>query len=154
MPLKLSLKPHEKILINGAVIENCGGRCELAVHNTASLLRQKDIMREEHATTPARRIFFLIQMIYISQEQREQRLALFRQILAEFIAASPSSVDLVLEINRLVEAADFYAALQVCRKLIQHEQRILDHGTAQLSGVREDAEDRRESAGNAGTSAD
>ncbi len=153
MPLKLSLKPHEKILINGAVIENCGGRCELAIHNTASLLRQKDILREEHATTPAKRIFFLIQMIYISQEQRDQRLTLFRQLLAEFIAASPSSVDLVLEINRLAEAGDFYASLQVCRKLIQHEQRILDHGSAQLSGLREDAADRRESAGDPGAGA-
>jgi flagellar protein FlbT len=153
MPLKLSLKPNEKILINGAVIENCGGRCELAIHNTASLLRQKDILREENATTPAKRIFFLLQMIYISNEQREQRLALFRQILAEFISASPSSVDLVLEINRLAEASDYYAAMQVCRKLIQHEQRILDHGSAQLSSVRENTEDRRESAGDSGAGA-
>ena len=43
MALKLSLKPDEKLVINGAVIANVDLRTTLIVHNKASILREKDM---------------------------------------------------------------------------------------------------------------
>lgn len=54
MPLKISLKPGEKFVLNGAVIENGDRRSVLVLQNKASVLREKDIMHEEQVTTPAR----------------------------------------------------------------------------------------------------
>ena len=135
MPLKLSLKPHERLLINGAVIENGGTRTELTLHNRVSVLRQKDIMREDAADTPAKRIWFVVQLLYISSEDRTQLLGLFHQLVAEMVVASQSSVELLLEISRRVTAGDYYAALQTCRKLIEHETRIFEHATRQRPSV-------------------
>ena len=53
MPLKLTLKPEEKVVINGAVLANGPSKTTLSIENSAIILRQKDIMQESDATTPA-----------------------------------------------------------------------------------------------------
>ena len=45
MPLKLSLKPGEKFVLNGAVVQNGDRRGVLILQNKASVLREKDIMQ-------------------------------------------------------------------------------------------------------------
>ena len=52
MPLKLSLKPGEKFVLNGAVLTNGDKRASLVIQNKACVLREKDIMQ---ARTPTRR---------------------------------------------------------------------------------------------------
>jgi flagellar biosynthesis regulator FlbT len=48
MPLTINLKPKERLIVNGVVIENSGTPSKILIHNTAALLREKDIqnMRE------------------------------------------------------------------------------------------------------------
>ena len=53
MPLKLSLKPGEKFVCNGAVLTNGERRVSLVIENKASILRDRDIMQADQATTPA-----------------------------------------------------------------------------------------------------
>ncbi|MBX9746498.1 MAG: flagellar biosynthesis repressor FlbT, partial [Hyphomonadaceae bacterium] len=60
MPLKLSLRPGEKFVVNGAVVQNGDRRAALVLQNKASVLREKDIMQAEEADTPAKRIYFPI----------------------------------------------------------------------------------------------
>ena len=42
MPLKLSLKPGEKFVLNGAVVQNGDRRGVLILQNKASVLREND----------------------------------------------------------------------------------------------------------------
>ena len=65
MPLKLSLKPGEKFVLNGAVVQNGDRRGVLILQNKASVLREKDIMQEDEVTSPARRIYFPVMIIYL-----------------------------------------------------------------------------------------
>ena len=67
MPLKLSLKPGEKFVLNGAVVQNGDRRSALLLQNKASVLREKDIMQADEATTPSRRIYFPVMMMYLDQ---------------------------------------------------------------------------------------
>ena len=67
MPLKLSLKPGEKFVLNGAVVQNGDRRGVLILQNKASVLREKDIMQAENAITPARRIYFPVMMMYLDE---------------------------------------------------------------------------------------
>ena len=62
MGLKLSLKPGEKFVVNGAVLVNADRRSSLVIENTASVLRERDIMQPEDANTPAKRIYFVVMM--------------------------------------------------------------------------------------------
>ena len=48
MPLKLSLKPGEKFVLNGAVVQNGDRRGVLVLQNKASVLREKDILQPWH----------------------------------------------------------------------------------------------------------
>ena len=72
MPLKLSLKPGEKFVLNGAVLANGDKRTSLVIQNKACVLREKDIMQPEEANTPARRIYLAIMMMYLDGEASEE----------------------------------------------------------------------------------
>ena len=74
MPLKLSLKPGEKFVLNGAVLTNGDKRTSLVIQNKACVLREKDIMQVEDADTPARRIYFPIMMMYLDPDDRRDLL--------------------------------------------------------------------------------
>jgi flagellar protein FlbT len=58
MPLKLTLKPDEKVLIGTAVISNAGQKAEIVIQNTVPVLREKDIITEEKADTIAKKNIF------------------------------------------------------------------------------------------------
>jgi flagellar protein FlbT len=126
MPLTINLKPHERLIVNGCVIENSGPVAKLLVHNNAALLREKDIVIEEQATTPALRIYFAIQCQYLFPDKADIFLPIIYRFLTEFEEAAPSTTPMVQEIRRLVEAEQFYRALKAARPLIAREQEILN----------------------------
>ena len=59
MPLKLTLKPDEKVLIGTAVLTNAGSKAEIIIQNTVPVLREKDIITEENADTLVKKIYFV-----------------------------------------------------------------------------------------------
>lgn len=127
MPLKLSLKPGEKFVLNGAVVENGDRRATLVLQNKASVLREKDIMHEHEVDTPAKRIYFPVMMMYLSSTSQDGLYDEFVLRMTEFMNAVSSS-DVLSEcvsVSREVMAGEFYKALLRCRKLIQYEAKLL-----------------------------
>jgi flagellar biosynthesis repressor protein FlbT len=127
MPLKLSLKPGEKFVLNGAVVENGDRRATLVLQNKASVLREKDIMQEHEADTPARRIYFPVMMMYLEGQASNAVYDAFVMRMTEFMNAISSS-DVMAEcvsVSRDVMAGEFYKALIRCRKLIAYEDERL-----------------------------
>ena len=62
--LVLKLGPHERVLINGAVIENGDKRSKLAIMTpNASILRLRDAIHPEEATTPVRRVCYSAELV-------------------------------------------------------------------------------------------
>ncbi|WP_439816397.1 flagellar biosynthesis repressor FlbT [Zavarzinia sp. CC-PAN008] len=127
MALKINLKPGEKLVINGAVIENGDHRASLLILNKASILRQRDIMQPDEVTTPARRIYFAIMMMYLDADGHAEHYAEFALRSSEFISAISSSegLDLCLKIGRHVLETNYYQALMTCRKLLEFEAKRL-----------------------------
>jgi flagellar biosynthesis repressor protein FlbT len=123
MPLKLSLRPGERFVVNGAVVQNGDRRASLVLQNKASVLREKDIMQPEDAATPARRIYFPIMMLYLGEGSAEQAHAQFAMRLTEFMGAvrDPEVLSECVGVSQDVMAGDCYKALMRCRKLIQYE---------------------------------
>ena len=83
MPLKIVLRAGEKIAINQAVILNGGEKAELVLENKASILRERDIMSSKEADSPAKRIYFLVQMIYMFPEKESYYHQKFNQIVKQ-----------------------------------------------------------------------
>src|SRR3546814_16727512 len=68
MALTLNLKPGERVVVNGALIRNSSdSRTSIVIENKASILREKDFMRESEAITPARRLYFLCMLAYLDE---------------------------------------------------------------------------------------
>ncbi len=135
MPLKLSLKPGEKFVLNGAVVQNGDRRSSLLLQNKASVLREKDIMQAEEASTPSRRIYFPVMMMYLDQADWERYQDEFLQRLSEFMQAvrNPEVLSDCVNISRLVMVREYYKALMVCRKLIEYEDERLGNVAPRLS---------------------
>jgi flagellar biosynthesis repressor protein FlbT len=135
MPLKLSLKPGEKFVLNGAVVQNGDRRSALLLQNKASVLREKDIMQFEDATTPARRIYFPVMMMYLDQPDWERYQDAFVKRLSEFMGAvhNPDVLSDCVNISRQVMAKEYYKALMLCRKLIEYEDERLGNVAPRLS---------------------
>jgi flagellar protein FlbT len=145
MPLKLSLKPGEKFVLNGAVMTNGDKRASLVIQNKAALLREKDIMQREDADTPARRIYFPIMMMYLEPEGGEDLYNEFALRMTEFMGAIRDRQALMtcVEISRQVMSGSYYKALVLCRKLFDFERERLSYDP---QGLSDDAEDHRVSA--------
>jgi len=135
MPLKLSLKPSEKFVLNGAVLQNGDRRATLVLQNKASVLREKDIMHEDEVTTPARRIYFPIMMMYLSEKQDTKVYDEFVVRMTEFMNAvgSPEAMQECVAVSRDVMAGEFYKALIRCRKLINFEDERLNSVGSSIS---------------------
>ncbi len=123
MPLKLSLKPGERFVLNGAVVQNGDRRGVLVLQNKASVLREKDIMQSEEASTPGRRIYFPVMMMYLDGEHAENYYEEFARRLNEFMSVirNPDVLADCVIVSKFVLAREYYKALMSCRKLIEYE---------------------------------
>jgi flagellar protein FlbT len=135
MPLKLSLKPGEKFVLNGAVLANGDKRTSLVIQNKACVLREKDIMQAEDANTPARRIYFPIMMMYLDTEGPEAYYSQFALRMTEFMDAVRDRQVLAtcVDISKYVMSGAYYNALVKCKTLFDFEQERLDYDVKGVS---------------------
>ena len=127
MPLKVRLKPSEKVVINGAVMTAGDSGATLVLHNKASLLRAKDIMQEEDADTPAKRIYFMIMLMYLDPENKADYMEQYMGFAMDLMSASslpPLKKSLAL-IHQDVSEGEFYRALKTCRAVMKLESELL-----------------------------
>jgi flagellar protein FlbT len=127
MALKLSLKPGEKFVVNGAVIANGDRRSSLIIHNKAAILRERDIMQEEEANTPARRVYFPIMLMYLDENGYDQYYEQFVARITELMDAlqTPAVLELCVQISKDVMARNYYRAVMNCKKVIAFEEELL-----------------------------
>lgn len=153
MPLKMTLKPGERIIVNGAVLENGGNEAHLVFLNDAAFMREKDILTEVDALTPASRIYFALQCVYIFPERRDHYSSALEQLLSDYLEAAPSSAELIDHIRGLTGQGDYYHALKAVRALIAHEKERLDHVNTTIQSL-SDAATSGQSGANSGMGAD
>ncbi len=132
MALKVELKPHEKMIIGQAVITNGDQRTKLTIDGEAPILRSKDIMMPEDATTPARRISLCVQAMYLSDSTLEHHDNYFN-LVKDLVTAAPSTLKFIEEINKLILTNSLYKALKVTRALIAYEKELLSHASGSQS---------------------
>jgi len=127
MALKLNLRPHERMIIGGAVVKNGNKATDLFVENNVSILRARDILNEGEANSPCRRIYFIIQLMYIDSGNLQEYQNIYRELIQEVIKAAPSTLDLIEPLNESIILSKYYQALKLARKLIDYEEELLNH---------------------------
>jgi flagellar protein FlbT len=130
MPLKIDLKPGEKFVLNGAVVSVGRDGRSLLLQNEAVLLREKDVMQEDEANTPARRIYFTIMLMYIDPANKPHYMEKYQTLLNDFakVAILPEMQKILSQIAQDVAEDNYYRALRNCKSLFEIEHQLLQHG--------------------------
>ena len=126
MALKVELKPGEKLLVGNCIITNSDQRTRLFIDGRAPILREKDILTAETANTPAKRIYLAVQLMYIEDDIAATRDSYFN-LVNDFIAAVPSSAEIVNQINNEILTGQLYKALKAAHRLIEYEQELFSN---------------------------
>ncbi|SES41214.1 flagellar protein FlbT [Tranquillimonas rosea] len=125
--LVLKLAPRERILINGAVIENGNRRGRLNIVTPgANILRLRDALHPDEADTPVRRVCYIAQLALSGDappaEARQQLLRGIEQ-LSQVLTDGDSAAQLNAA-SRAVMELQFYQALKALRTLLPREDRL------------------------------
>ena len=127
MPLKLTLKPDEKVLIGTAVLTNAGPKAEIIIQNTVPVLREKDIISEENADTLVKKLYFVILSMYVDSKNEQKFHDIYFKLVKELFNACPDQVilALVMEVSQKILQGNHYQALKSCKKLLKFEAELL-----------------------------
>ena len=127
MALKISLRPHERLIIGNAVIENGGSRSEFMVENNIPILREKDIMSARDADSPCRRIYFVIQLMYVDEKNLAEHHNSYWELVKDVVEAAPSTLGLIDQISWYILGNKYYQALKLTKKLIEYEREAINN---------------------------
>ncbi len=126
--LVLKLAPKERVLINGVVIENGDRRSRFSIMTPqANVLRLRDAIHPEEATTPVRRVCYAAQLVLSGDTDPDQaRQQLLRKIeeLSQVFTDIDSRRTLAEATDALV-ARQFYRCLKALRTLLPREDRLM-----------------------------
>ncbi|MDA3889852.1 MAG: flagellar biosynthesis repressor FlbT [Allgaiera sp.] len=126
--LVLKLGPKERVLINGAVIENGDRRSRLAIMTpNAHILRLRDAIHPGEVNTPVRRVCYIAQLVLSGDADAEEaRMQLLRGIeqLSQVLTDHDSRAQLNLATAAVLED-QHYQALKALRSLLPREERLL-----------------------------
>ena len=124
MPLKLSLKPGETFVVNGAVVRNGERRGVLLLENRARVLREKDILHPEDAHTPTQRAYFAVMQMYLLGQPSGPVFEAAMASLADLLRVTPDPTtrQKIVEISAAIAAGELYRALTGCRKIMRDSQ--------------------------------
>ncbi|SEW41207.1 flagellar protein FlbT [Cognatiyoonia koreensis] len=126
--LVLKLTPRERVLVNGAVIENGDRRSKFSILTpNANILRLRDAIRPEDAATPVKRVCYIAQLVLSgdvdSGDAQKQLLSGIEQ-LSQALWDDDSRSKLAIA-TTAVRNTDFYRALKALRSLIPREERLM-----------------------------
>ena len=121
MPLRVELKPFERIIIGETVIINSGTRTSFLIDGEAPILREKDTVTAETANTPVKRLYFCVQMMYLKNDIPRYRTS-YLGFIKELREAVPASRDMIDAVNSHIAGGALYKALKEIRKLMKREE--------------------------------
>jgi len=121
MPLRVELKPFERIVIGESIITNSATRSCFLIDGDMPILRERDTVTAEAANTPAKRLYFCVQMMYLKNDPARFREA-YLGLTAALCEADPAASTLLAAVDKHVSAGSLYKALKDIRKLMKREE--------------------------------
>ncbi len=127
--LVLKLRPSERIMINGAVIENGDRRTRLNVLTPkANVLRLRDAIHPDEANTPVKRVCYIAQLLLAGEAEpdtaRSQILQGIEQLAQVFTGAEGRAY--LTEAKARLQQGNDYQALKLLRGLLPVEEALME----------------------------
>ena len=140
MTLKVELKPGERVVIGRSVVTNGQVRTSLLIDGTEPVLRERDILKEADAGTPAKRIAYVVQMMYLAGTA-DALLSAYTELVRASVKAAPSMSSIADTVTNCVLTGQLYKAFREARKLVAHEASIFEHAKRGASLCADGADD-------------
>lgn len=118
--LRLGLRSGEKIFINGAVLR-VDRKVRIELLNDATFLLEAHVMGPEQATTPLRRLYFLVQGVLMDPSMRDAirpSLAASIELIVRQGMDAPTTEDM-RNVAELLDQDRYFAALKLVRLVIK-----------------------------------
>lgn len=126
MALRLTLKPNERILINGCVVRNSDRRQVIVIENQADVVRETDLLKEDEARSPVKEVYFFIQTALLDPTIRKKLVPIIQKRLGKLVPVFHDEMaDHIFQAASDVSQADFYRAMRSLRPLMDYEGRLL-----------------------------
>jgi len=122
--LKIKLKAHDKIIVNGAVIAASDKPAEILFLNQARILRQDDVLLENQIRDAMSEgnylndswLYYLIQLIYIDPENSGSVQGQLTDTVTLLRKEFPEKNEAINEILSLMADGQLFRAMKVCKK--------------------------------------
>jgi flagellar protein FlbT len=126
--LVLKLAPKERVLVNGAVVENGDRRSRLSIITpNANILRLRDAIHPGEVNTPVRRVCYIVQLVLsgdVSPDESSMQLLRGIEQLSQVFRDDDSRARLA-EATDSVVRENYYQALKSLRALLPREERLM-----------------------------
>ena len=124
--LKISLKPNEKIYLNGAVIR-VDRKVTLELLNDVQFLLESHVLQLNEASTPLRQLYFILQVMLMNPTGASEAYEMFRRSLPLMLASftDPEITGTLKHIDQMVGEGHVYEALKAIRSLYPLERQAL-----------------------------
>ncbi len=125
MSLKVELKAGERVIVGDTVVTNLeSSRVKLLIRGPSPVLREKDVLMPEAADTVAKRVYGLVQAMYLAGGSEAQRAAT-NDLLSEILRHAPSTGTLIAQLVEHLDSDEIYKALKAARSLVDYEAELL-----------------------------
>lgn len=125
--LVLKLAPNERVLINGAVIENGSRRGRLNIVTPgANILRLRDALHPKDVNTPVRRVCYIAQLVLCGEADEENAKSQLMNGISQLaqVLIDGDSQSALERAKKAVQDGQHYYALKHLRQLLPYEERL------------------------------
>ena len=124
---KISLKPNERVYVNGAVLK-FDRKTSMEFLNDVHFLLESQVLQASDADTPLKRLYFTIQIQLMSPADTQSASQMFTEQLNQLLNTFEDHAVLseLKNIDRLVSERRFHEAMKSLRSLYPAEQRIFE----------------------------
>jgi len=127
--LVIKLKPKEKLLVNGVVLQNGTRGAQLRVRTSnASILRMRDAIHPETAQTPLKQLYYIAQLAMMGEAEHDEAA---RQIISGIDALSdvfkePAVLEHLSKVKSAAADKKFFAVMRALKRLFTREAQLLN----------------------------
>ena len=135
-PLLISLRPGERVYINGAVIQ-VDRKVTIELLNDAMFLLEGHVMHYDETTTPLRQLYFVVQTMLMDPINADNTRALFKHIFNATVESfnNDAIIGGLKVVETLVDSNRPFEALRAIRSLYPLEAAVLPEGAKALSAA-------------------
>jgi flagellar protein FlbT len=134
--MRLSLKPQERLFVNGAVLR-VDRKVGIELLNDVTFLMENHVLQPEETTTPLRQLYFVVQTMLIDPMQAARSRVLFDDLFAPTLRSftSRTVIDGLMDLRDAVDQGRCFDGLKILRGLFSHEAEIIGESRTRRSAA-------------------